>query len=62
MVNKPYSQANIAMSYVSSLKLLNAKQVVQSAIDNGKSGKQLGEALRAAEIENICQHQLVLKK
>jgi tRNA nucleotidyltransferase (CCA-adding enzyme) len=61
MVNKPYLQADIAVSYLSSLKLLDAKQVVQRAIDNGKSGKAISDALRVAEIDNICQHQLVLK-
>ncbi len=61
LVNKPYFQADIAMSYLSSLKLLDAKKVVQHALDNGKSGKQISEALRTAEIDNIRQHQLDLK-
>lgn len=57
LVNKPYPQADIAKSFLASLKRVDAKQVVKDAIASGKTGKQLSEALRIAQIENIKAHQ-----
>jgi tRNA nucleotidyltransferase (CCA-adding enzyme) len=55
MVNNAYPQADIAKSYLASLKALDAKSVVKQAMANGCAGKQISEALRAAEIDNIRQ-------
>lgn len=58
MVDKPYPQADIAKSYLSALKQVDAKQVVKQAIAQGKQGKQISEALRVVEINAIREHQL----
>ena len=58
MVNNPYPQADIAKSYLASLKTLDAKGVVKQAIANGCKGKQISEALRTAEIDNIRQQRM----
>jgi len=55
MVNNAYPQADIAKSYLASLKTLDAKRVVKQAMANGCAGKQISEALRTAEIDNIRQ-------
>lgn len=55
-VNKPYVQADIALSYLSVLKTLDTKKVVQEAINSGKSGKEISEALRVAELHVITEH------
>jgi tRNA nucleotidyltransferase (CCA-adding enzyme) len=57
LVNNPYPQADIAKSYLESLKEVDAKNVVKQAMAQGKKGKQISEALRIAEIDNIREHQ-----
>jgi tRNA nucleotidyltransferase (CCA-adding enzyme) len=57
-VNNAYPQADIAKSYLASLKTLDAKGVVKQAIANGCKGKQISEALRNAEIDNIRQQRM----
>jgi tRNA nucleotidyltransferase (CCA-adding enzyme) len=57
-VNIPYPQTDIAKSYLSSLKRLDAKEVVKQAIVKGKVGKQISEELRIAQIDNIRQTKL----
>jgi tRNA nucleotidyltransferase (CCA-adding enzyme) len=54
LVNKPYHQADIALSYLSCLESLDAKRVVRDAIAAGKKGKDLGEALRLAQIASVA--------
>ena len=60
MVNKAYPQADIAKSYLASLKTLDAKRVVKQAIARGCAGKQISEALRTAQIENIRQQRKLI--
>lgn len=49
-VDKPYSQADFAIYLVETLAQLDSKYVVQKAITEGKSGPELSEALRIAQI------------
>jgi tRNA nucleotidyltransferase (CCA-adding enzyme) len=60
MVNKPYPQVEIAKSYIRSLQGLDTKQIVKHAIAKGLIGKQISDALRFAEIDNIREHQFVV--
>jgi len=58
MVNIPYPQADIAKSYLLSLKSLDAKKIVKQAIEKGSVGQQISDALRIAEIDNIRAQQM----
>lgn len=51
MVTKPYPQAEIARRYLTALQAMDSKQIIKEAISIGKSGVELGEYLRIAQIE-----------
>ncbi len=54
-VNKPYPQRQLGEYLLSGLTKLDTKLVVKDAIENGKLGPDLGEAIRLAQINCIKQ-------
>lgn len=50
LVNRPYPQADLAIHLVNSLELLDTKEIVKEALAAGKTGPELGEAVRIAQI------------
>jgi tRNA nucleotidyltransferase (CCA-adding enzyme) len=56
-VNKPYPQIDFGLYLLEGLSVLDTKMVVQKAISAGKTGVELGEAVRIsqiAEIKRLC--------
>jgi tRNA nucleotidyltransferase (CCA-adding enzyme) len=53
LINKPYLQARYAIYLLNKLQALDIKNVVKYAIDQGKTGPTLGEAVRIAQIDCI---------
>ena len=52
-VNQPYPQATLAFHLLAGLQKQDTKAIVQKAIQTGKSGPELGEAIRIAQIAEI---------
>lgn len=52
-VNSPYPQAALCRFLLSGLQALDTKAVVKKAIESGKSGPSLGDAVRVAQIDEI---------
>lgn len=59
LVNKPYPSADQARFIVSKLEKLDAKKIVSDAQKKGKTGSELGDALRIAQIECIKQAKIL---
>jgi tRNA nucleotidyltransferase (CCA-adding enzyme) len=62
LVNKPYPQAGLALHLLKSLKALDTKEVVKEALVDGKTGPELGEAVRIAQITCIRETLHIYKK
>jgi tRNA nucleotidyltransferase (CCA-adding enzyme) len=52
-VDKPYASKQYAEYLLTGLQALDAKKVIQDAISSGKSGMQLGDTLRIAQIDCV---------
>jgi tRNA nucleotidyltransferase (CCA-adding enzyme) len=50
MVDRAYPQAQIALNYLAALEAMDNKDIISEAISQGKSGVELGEHLRIAQI------------
>lgn len=53
LINRPYPQIEFALYLLSQLQKLDTKKVVKQAIEQGKQGPSLGEAVRIAQIDCI---------
>lgn len=51
LVNRPYPQAQLALGYLAALQAMDNKQIIKEAISLGKTGVELGEYLRNAQID-----------
>ena len=54
-IDKPYPQRDYAQYLLAELQNLDAKAVIKQAIDSGKNGPQLSQALRIAQINCITE-------
>lgn len=52
-INEPYPQADFARKMLKSVMSVNTKLVAQLAINSGKSGEAVGEAIKVAQISAI---------
>lgn len=62
LVDKPYPQADLAINLLNKLTLLDTKEVVQEALAAGKSGPELGDAVRIAQITCVKEALNAYKK
>jgi tRNA nucleotidyltransferase (CCA-adding enzyme) len=62
LVDRPYPQADLAIHLLNGLTLLDTKEVVQQALAAGKTGPELGEAMRIAQITCVREGLSTYKK
>jgi tRNA nucleotidyltransferase (CCA-adding enzyme) len=62
LVNRPYPQADLAIYLLRALEKLDTKTVVKEALVAGKTGPELGEAVRIAQISCVREALTTYKK